>query len=176
MPHPYLVLLLLTQVEDYQGLQPNIVCWCWLARVDFPLWLLCCCCMQFSLPSFLKLAARSFGRCKMQWWYARVDEIPSFVCCWLVPFVGQLRDFLMIVGFSGCYGMCLAVAGCVWLLLYATLVGVVMSRQHKLITLASNTTHKIVQSKQGVNPTRKVQVRFLCQMICNLGGFGRYLG
>ncbi|KAH8499582.1 hypothetical protein H0E87_014980, partial [Populus deltoides] len=37
----------------------------------------------------------------------------------------QLRDFLMAVGFSGCYGMCLAAAGCVWLLLYATLfVGV----------------------------------------------------
>ena len=47
--------------------------------------------------------------------------------------------------------------------------GVAMSRLHKLITLASNTTHKIAQSKQGVDPTRKIQVRFLCQMICNLG-------
>ena len=46
---------------------------------------------------------------------------------------------------------------------------VVMSRSHKLITLASNTTHKIVQSKQGVDPTRKFQVRFLCCTLCNWG-------
>jgi hypothetical protein len=39
---------------------------------------------------------------------------------------------------------------------------VAMSRSHKLITLASSITHKIVQSKQGVDPTRKIQVRFLC--------------
>ena len=46
---------------------------------------------------------------------------------------------------------------------------VAMSRSHKLITLASNTTHKIVQSKQGVDPTRKFQVRFLCCTLCNWG-------
>ena len=39
---------------------------------------------------------------------------------------------------------------------------VAMSRSHKLITLASSITHKILQSKQGVDPTRKIQVRFLC--------------
>ena len=45
-----------------------------------------------------------------------------------------------------------------------------MSRSHKLITLASNTTHKIVKSKQGVDPTRKIQVKFLWYKLCNLGG------
>jgi len=46
---------------------------------------------------------------------------------------------------------------------------VAMSRPHKLITLASNTTHKIVYSKQGADPTRKFQVRFLCCTLCNWG-------